>query len=152
MELSDLENVVSLSFEEALEIALAQAADGVLDESIYNALIEKLPPDIQGDFTLALTTRGIVAIPSQVAPGETKAVAAARSQILDEVESVGYVSNAAYRGLVAGMSVRNAVALNCWLLENEIPMEASEYEKQLKKKLKTKPNLKKPPTKWGPRF
>ncbi len=151
MELSDLENVVSLSFEEALEIALAQAADGILDEKIYNALIEKLPPEIQGDFTLALTTRGIVAIPSQVAPGETKEVAAARNQILNEIESVGYISDSVYRRLVAGMSVRSAVALNCWLLENGIPTQGS-YEQDLKKKLKKKPNLKKPPTKWGPRF
>jgi hypothetical protein len=151
MELSELKDVISLSFEEALELALSQAADGVLDEKIYNAIVEKLPPEIQGDFTLALTTRGIVAIPSQVAPGEAREVTTARNQILDEVESVGYISNSVYRQVLTGMSVRSAVALNCWLLENEIPVQGS-YETDLKKKIKKKPNLKKRPTKWGPKF
>ena len=151
MELTDLSSVISISFEEALELALSLSSDGVLDEKIYNAIVEKLPPELQGDFTLALTTRGIVAIPSQVEPGETKNVADARNRILDEIEAAGYLCNSFYRRLFAGMNPRSQVSLNRWILENEIPVQGS-YETDLKKKLKKKPNIRKAPTKWGPRF
>jgi len=136
----DLDNILSVTIDDALEFALLRATDKKLDEAWYLKLLNKLGETEQNAFTMGLATEGIKVM------SNTKTVDQVKSAFIALAKKQGCIYEDDYNNVCYDMTPNDVGMINTWLISASIPLKKNKPKsKQKSQYKKTVENIVKSP-------